>query len=741
MRVSADERYQLFIDGERVGQGSERGDPFHWYYERYSVTLRRGPHTVVALVWSLGALAPFAQTSVQAGFILDADAPLADRLNTGAAVWEARVVPGYTFIDPFPAWGTGANIVLDGSRYPWGVTCGHGDGWEATSSLDRGISALNDYEFRYPRVLTPSTLPPMMAAPVGGLRVRYAAPGHTWNAPVGPVRLTETLADEVAAWQTLVMGHGAVAVPPHTTRTILIDLDDYYCAYPKLVVTGGQGSRVRLLWAESLYESPVPSVRDPLMCHQTKGNRDEVAHKFFHGVGDTFLPDGGAERVFEPFWWQAGRYVQLAVETADMPLTIESLTLTETRYPLEMNSTFIASDARLVHLIPLLVRGLQMCAHETYVDCPYYEQLMYVGDTRLQALTTYVMTRDDRLPRKAISLFGGSRLALGFTQARYPSRVLQYIAPFSLWWVGMVSDYALWRGDSAFVRAQMPSVRAILEAYLQYQSPEGLIAALPGWNFMDWVPDWTGGIPPDGAHGASALINWHFIWALKIAAQLEELIGESLLAARWQALASQLARYAEVFWDEACGLYADDIEHSSFSEHTQCLALLSGQLDPVRVHRVADGLLSSPDLTRTTIYFTHYLFEACRSVGRMDALFDRLPLWFDLMDNGLRTPVEQPEPTRSDCHGWGAHPLYHYFASILGIRPVSPGFQTVQIEPQLGTLGFARGSLVHPQGEITVEFIQQDGRLHGIVSLPTGISGYLHVNEKVIPLFEGQNEF
>ena len=30
-----------------------------------------------------------------------------------------------------------------------------------------------------------------------------------------------------------------------------------------------------------------------------------------------------------------------------------------------------------------------MCAHETYMDCPYYEQLQYGGDTRLEILATY----------------------------------------------------------------------------------------------------------------------------------------------------------------------------------------------------------------------------------------------------------------------------------------------------------------------------------------------------------------
>lgn len=48
-----------------------------------------------------------------------------------------------------------------------------------------------------------------------------------------------------------------------------------------------------------------------------------------------------------------------------------------------------------------------MCSHETYFDCPYYEQLMYAGDTRLEALTTYTAAAGIVLPGGAKSWTGG----------------------------------------------------------------------------------------------------------------------------------------------------------------------------------------------------------------------------------------------------------------------------------------------------------------------------------------------
>jgi alpha-L-rhamnosidase len=93
--VTADERYELFLDGERVGRGSERGDVLHWFYETYEGELSAGPHVLVARVWSFGRLAPRAQLSVRPGFLLASDDPAAaDMFDTGRAAWESQILPG-----------------------------------------------------------------------------------------------------------------------------------------------------------------------------------------------------------------------------------------------------------------------------------------------------------------------------------------------------------------------------------------------------------------------------------------------------------------------------------------------------------------------------------------------------------------------------------------------------------------------------------------------------------------------
>src|SRR5690606_36146495 len=114
-----------------------------------------------------------------------------------------------------------------------------------------------------------------------------------------------------------------------------------------------------------------------------------------------------------------------------------------------------SNDEQLRRIWEVGWRTARLCAQETYVDCPYYEQLQYVGDTRIQALISLYVSGDDRLMRKAIRLFNWSSNYEGITASRYPTRINQYIPPFSLYWINMVHDYWMHRPDSVFVKEQL----------------------------------------------------------------------------------------------------------------------------------------------------------------------------------------------------------------------------------------------------------------------------------------------
>ncbi|NLV74828.1 MAG: alpha-L-rhamnosidase [Chloroflexi bacterium] len=743
VHLSADQRYEFFCDGVRQGRGPERGDPAHWSFETYELKLDAGDHLLAVRAWWLPRDgSPMAQMTLVPGFLLMAEAPYTELLSTGAAEWQVCRMNTFTQepVNIRAYFVVGWSFLTEGSQLPWGWqhdAQAPGD-WQAAAKLRVPVGGNHNPYYGLETAdrlsapfLVSAQLPAMIEVPRQLGTVRQAESPDAGEAVVLLDRHQVGLAAE---WQVLLEGKGSLKVPAGSSQRLIIDLGDYYCAFPELETSGGNGAMLRMGWAEGLFEPGEGH-------HMHKGNRDEVANKIFIGPHDRFVFEGGQRRVYDTLWWRCGRYVEINIATAEDALTIERLVWREERYPLENKARFEANDARLASTIPMMFRTLQMCSHETYMDCPFYEQLMYAGDGRLEVLVTYLTDADCLLPEKSVQLFDWSRAADGLTKSRYPSQIPQVIPGFSAWWVAMVHDLMMWRGDSEIVKKSLLGVDAVLAGLAQYLQPNGLMIAPRGWNFCDWVPTWSAGIPPEGVSGYSALLNLIYLYALQRGVSLHETFGHSHLAAHWGEVAGRLKRaIADTFWDASRGLLADDPNHTLYSEHVQALAILTDTLDAERQAMMVRNLLSA-DIARCTVYFSHYLFEAYAKVGEMDALIKGLDFWFDLAKQGFKTVLESPEPSRSDCHAWGAHPIYHYFTSIFGAKPVAPGAARLRIQPQLGPLNSIRGAFPHiAGGEVRFDLHKAGNGLQGSITLPDGVTGSLVTPQGERELHAGDNQ-
>lgn len=733
MHVSADQRYDLFLDGVLVARGSERGLTQSWFYESYEVVLEKGAHVLWARVWwtGTGELLHFGHSSVRPGFLLHVEGARAAELDTRAGTWEAARLSGYSYREPQISNGfrsVGARTFLDARKHDSALERGDGLGWEPAQ--DRGeipaFRASGD-EPNSQRLLTPAVLPAMVYEERRFARVRHASVEADGGYAERPVRGEDADATLLQSWGALIAGEGSVVVPAGVRQRVILDLEGYASGRTQLRVSGGVGAHVRLYWAESLYEGTD---------HCAKGNRNEVEGKYFHGMGDELVCNGERGFCFVPFWWTSGRYVEVVVETSEAPLEVESLTLEETHYPMRWDFAFACDDVRWEDVLPRTKRVLEMCSHESYMDCPYYEQLMYGGDTRLEILSTYATTRDDRLPRKAMLLFDRSRSESGLTMSRIPSRVKQVIPTFSLWFVQMVGDYAQWRNDPAYVKARLSGVRSVLSAWLERMGDDGLIHGPHGWNFTDWVGGWHAGIVPHSDYDQNgAALNLQVLWTFRVAAFLEENFGEKMLAAWDREVANRLQKVVvATYWDETRALFAEDAEHRLYTEHSQCFAVLGGAVPEGREEALAEALATAPDLARATVYFRHYLFETWRVLHRPEEIYRTMDLWFGLKELGVYTVLEMPEPSRSDCHAWGSHPMIHALTTFAGIRPDAPGFAAVRIEPQPGSLRWISATMPHPSGaSISVALKQgEDGVWRGTVATPPLTPSTLVLNGQTV---------
>jgi len=719
IHVSADQRYELFWNGQAVGRGPDRSDLRHWSFASYPMVLEAGRHEFRALVTYLGDKAPVAQESYAPGFIFAADG-LEKLLNTGSGAWQAKWLegiglrPGLT--GHYHVIGPGFDI--DGAAYfadrPF----------EEVKSVRKVLA--NPHGIITPGlVLHPSRLPDQKAgfhSPEKALSTMDGGKSGPWKA-TGP--------DVLSSWSGLLEGK-SVEVAPNSEMRCLFDMGNYFCGYANLSVTGGTGSEIQVEWAESLIASENPHSLE-------KGNRNEWEGKHFHGFGDHFLPDG-PDRTFNSLWWRSGRYIQVYLKTGDTALTIRRLGIIETGYPANFTAQFDCSDPGMDGIIKVMERGLECCGHEIMVDCPYYEQLSYVGDTRLQALCWMVLGEDDRLVKRELELFDWSRSKTGYVAERYPSDPYQLSLTFSMIWVLLLGDFSRWRDDPEFVRARMPGMRSLLDLMLRLRNETGLLERLPGWSFVDWVDEWNQGIAPGARDGSCVILDLLFLLALRTARGLEDSFGEAELSARWERLANEhSSAIRESYWDSEIQMYTDvpgRKEHLSL--HAQSLAVIAGLHSSNEGKALMRRAMKTEGIAWPTPYFQYYLFEALAVAGLGEQILEEMDLWRGFVAKGFKTPPEKEDPTRSDCHAWGSHPLYHLHASIAGIRPSSSGFKKVSISPAPGKLEFIRSEFPVQRGTIKLNLVFKGPEASGTVTMPEGLGGDFYWGRQSVSLRSGE---
>jgi len=737
VHVSADQQYLLWLDGELVGRGCEMKSPENWFFESYTLALGYGDHRLEALVWNYGGLSPDNRMSITAGLFLMPDAPHTGLLGTGLAPWKVRINRGITFHPVRKDLGAYISVPPCEVRDCMGFYRESGwSDWIAPVVVGPGINGALRKDAAV-HCLIPSQNPLLHDAETGPGEVLFVSDK---SEPAGFLPVECGNPAELERLKSA-LNREDMTVPPGREKRIIFRLDNYFCGYANVRVRGGRGARIRITWAEAGFTDPqLP----------TKSDRREVVGKYFRGVWDEFLLDGTA-RELTALAWRSGRFVELHVIAAEEAVVLEQFMIRESRYPLEPDGEFHCDQADINAIVPLCVRTLQVSAHDHFVDCPYYEQLPYTGDGRLEALVNLAAFPDDTLVRKMLVVFSKSIDLSGFTMAAWPRTVRAVLPSFSLSWIGMVHDYALWRDDRGLIVSLMPTIRFMLDNVLDGMDQAGFLRGVEtAWNFIDWVDEWHQKecfhVPPGMDDGVNATYNWLFVYTLGLAQKLEDYAGDPFVSARWEKTAADLAhRLQSRFWDPDRGLFREDDPGQSFSEHAQIMAVLSGRLEERTQDRLKQSLFSEKGLAACSIYYKHYYFEACRVLNRPDAILSGLELWKTFIAQGFRTAPETPENKtfnqRSDCHGWGAHPFYHLLSSLAGIRPAEMGYKKVLIEPLMGTLSTIQARSVHPDGSITARYSRQGGQLECRITLPPNLRGEFRYGAFQRELHPGEQSF
>ncbi|TSA33733.1 MAG: hypothetical protein D4R65_07300 [Verrucomicrobiaceae bacterium] len=498
--------------------------------------------------------------------------------------------------------------------------------------------------------------------------------------------------------------------PERRCATVIFDFDREINGYAWLDVEGNGGAMVDMVYGELITAGRVQAMR-------------QGTH-----YADRYILREGRQR-HRVYDWKGFRYLQLTFRNLTRPLLVHGVGADFCTYPVELLGSLECGDPLIEKIWATGAYTQQLCLHDRLMDCPWREQVQWLGDGRVQLLVIQNAFGDARITRKFIEDFAHSQYENGFIPSiSNPENGRLDIVDYSLWWLVALHDVALWDDDRAWVGEMLPHAEKLAAFFEPFVNAEGLIENIPGWVLIDWAPL--------GRAGCIAPLNAIYYLALCCLERLNRWLGCALQAERSARAADRISgNFHRTFWSEENGFYRDcvspddPVAGSRYSQHTQALAVLSG-LSRVDNCELLKRTLEDRTLAQTSPFFSFYLLEALGSAGMAAEGLDFIrEKWGRMIAAGATTFWEEWQTgatyrdgvwaarPRSLCHAWSAAPTAWISRHVLGIRRETPDGKLI-FAPNPCGMSIAQGRVPTRHGVVHVAWSVREDGFHAEVTLP-----------------------
>jgi alpha-L-rhamnosidase len=715
IHLSADNHYRLFVNGNYILRGPARGDLSHWFYETIDIAefLKPGKNTLAAEVINWGPKRSFTFFSQMTSFILQGDSENEKMVNTAGGTWKCFQnkaikekdidwMNDRTTID-FGLYVGNPTDSIRADLYPWG--------WEKQEYDDNSWSPAKWCDF------------------AGGRGKQFAGGILYSGGKMLIPRRTGILTEKKVLFSNIrtvtgmdrndgfINEKGSLIIPAERKVSILIDQQYETMGYPEMIVSGGENSLIRAMYAENM----IIDNKSP------RGNRNETEGKRMVGLKDIFIPDGGKNRLFKPTYIRAFRYIQLDIETGKEPLSIDSYYNMECKAPLVLRASFKSDNPDYDWMMEAGWRTISNCAQDMLFSDAAYEQMQYTGDSRVHNLSLLTLSGDDRLTRNALVQFDQSRIPEGLTYACYPNPFYLIIPSYSLIWIDQVHDYMLWKDDKEFIAGFEQGILNVLDWFERRRGPDGLLGKMEWWGALAWPRHYINGEPPDIYAGNNTLYTLHYAYTLRHAAAIMDYLGKSGKADDLRNKADVICNSVNKLCKNRDGFYTESPTNNQIGQITNILAILSDAVRGDEARSLMTRLLEPKDWFGQVDLFLHlYLFEAMNKTGLQEHFFEELSEWRLMRERGMTTFAEVPlewgeENQRSECHPWSSSPDYFFFRTVCGIKPLTPGHREIEIAPAFGNLTRIDAIYPHHAGNIEISLVRKGSKVEGLITIPEGM--------------------
>jgi len=719
--VSADSDYVLYCNGNLVGRGPAKGDVRHQFYDTYDLSglLVLGKNCIAALAvgfaghhpnYLLGG-PPENRITATNGFILDGEVKLADGSAVpvhSSAAWKAMFCPDISFsrIHGVPFAGPGEMRKMYDNPDIWMFASYDDSKWENALTLAPGVTPENVINSTLPYRLIPRRIP-------------YLSEERCKFKKIFDYNIEKKAAD-------LFLNRKPLEILPHTVVDLTLDAGEIVTAYPDIVIEGT--CEVSLFYSETLF------------CKEERVRFTDLQHSPVSGPMVDIINSDSALACWQPFFWRAFRFIRIRVCSRNSKVKIKLNDYIFTSYPYKFSGTFKSDNTVLVQMWEIGKRTLRLCSHETFEDCPYYERLQYSADAQIAAQLAYILAGDTALVSQAIAQFRWSLNDEGLIYSSFPARAPVILPLWSLHWICLIYDYYMYTGDKNVIKENYNQILAVLNWFMDRRNKRGLLGKMPYWWVADWSPDWGWlGVPPGMETGESALPNFFLIYCLRKTAAFAKVIKKTHDFAYLQREAENMAIAADRrFWNDTDGVYSDiPSPKSSVSQLTNAWAVISGSSTPDKYIRIADALQKKTDICKASIFGKYFVFTALLKIGRKSQAFSLLEEWASLMDQGFSTWPEGTSVPRSECHVWSSLPNILIQQMVLGIRPLSPGYSNIEIDPYWDAFGKANAAIPLKNGILEIDLEKNNDKYCIFLKIPPKIKAKLFLPDGTIRNIKG----
>jgi hypothetical protein len=493
---------------------------------------------------------------------------------------------------------------------------------------------------------------------------------------------------------------------------LCFDLGEQSCGYFDFSIKADEGVIVDLNAIEYIRE-------DGILQHVQAYNRN----------GLRYVTKNGINR-FTSLKRRAGRYLFVTLRNQKTPIQINSLRIIESTAPVHAEGSFKCSDPIFNKVWKISERTLKLCMEDTFTDCPLYEQTLWIGDARNEALYAFTAYGNFDVSARSLELGAQSLEQFPIVGCQVPSAWDCILPAWSFLWGLHVWEHYFYSGDRKLLRKLWPAVQKNIAGALGLLNGNGLFSG-KFWNLIEWAP--IDQDQPTVLHNNMLLVG-----ALRAAERCAEVLKDGKAQEQMAAARKKLVRAINKTWNEEKGSYPDSIHEDGnpspqICQHTSMFPVMFNMIPAGKKAILRQNLLTPPD-GMTTVgapFAIQFLYEALEELGEPDAILNSIRASFTpMVDVGASTVWEtfagstcSPKdfPTRSHCHAWSSSPVYFLNRIVLGIRQTEPGGKAFEISPWLGGLRYARGTTATPLGPVSVDWKISGSKLKVVITAPKGV--------------------